>query len=155
MLLKPTSTRVGGSHCFVDYESGTDDFLHSLFCTISYFIQSSTELPHLLCQSLQTCSQTTLCIRENKINPPYLVYLHPWTPGMSFQTFCLLLNIQNSFPNSSGVSIFHLFLEREEKKTLSVTTFSILQLQISQSFIKNCLTGNQTFCLISVVFLAH
>lgn len=85
-----------------------DVFLCSLFCIISYFIQSSTELPHLLCQSLQTCSQTKLCIKENKINPPYLVHLHPWTHGMTFQIFCPLLNIQNSFPISSGISIFHL-----------------------------------------------
>lgn len=116
MFLKPTSTRVSGSHYFADRESATNDFLRSLFCTISYFNQSSTELPHLLCWFLQTCSQTKLCIRENEINPPYLVHLHPWTHGMSFQTFCPLLDIQNSFPISSGVSIFHLFFYKERKK---------------------------------------
>lgn len=123
-------------------------------CTVSYFIQSSIQFPHRLHQPLQTCSQIKLCIRESKINLLYLVYLHPRTHGMSFQTFCPLLNIQNSFPISSGVSIFHLFFIKREKK-LSVIKFSILQLKISQCFIKSCLTGNQTLCLISAVFLAH
>lgn len=163
MFLKPpASTRVGGSHYFTDSESrGTDYFLCSLFCTISYFFQSSAELLLNCCKSplwisYEHAIRLSYVSGKNKINPLYLVYLHPWTHGMSFQPFFPLVKAWDSFLISSGVSIFHLFY-REEKKISETTIyiFSLLQWQIAQCFNKGCLTGNQTLGLISAVFFAH
>lgn len=162
MFLKPpASTRVGGSHYFTDNESrGIDHFLCSLFCTISYFFQSYAELLLNCCKSplwisYEHAIRLSYVSGKNKINPLYLVYLHPWTHGMSFQPFFPLVKAWDSFLIFSGVSIFHLFY-REEKKISETTIyiFSLLQ-WLHNALLKVVWQEIRPFVLFQLCFFAH